>query len=45
LLRFLADLNIVPEQPITVAEATQYLGVMEIATKHDRVSIGYGVAC
>ena len=45
LLKFLADSNIVPEQPITVAEATPYLGVMEVATKHDRVSIGYNVAC
>jgi DtxR family Mn-dependent transcriptional regulator len=45
LLKFLADSNIVPEQPITVAEATPYLGVMEVATKHNRVSIGYNVAC
>ena len=45
LLKFLADWNIVPEQPITVAEATPYLGVMEVATKHNRVSICYNVAC
>ena len=44
LLRFLADSMIVPEQTITVAEATPYLGVMEVATKHDKVSIGYNVA-
>ena len=45
LLRFLSDSNIVPEQPITVAEATPYLGVMEVATKDCQVSIGYNVAC
>ena len=45
LLRFLSDSNIVPEQPITVAEATPYLGVMEVATNHYQVSIGYNVAC
>ena len=44
LLKFLADSMIVPEQPITVAEATPYLGVMEVTTKHDKVSIGYNVA-
>ena len=35
---------IIPEQPITVAEATPYLGVMEVVTQRDRVSIGYNVA-
>jgi len=35
---------IVPEQQITVAEATPYLGVMEVATQRDKVSIGYNVA-
>ena len=44
LLRFLADSMIIPEQPITVAEATPYLGVMEVVTQRDRVSIGYNVA-
>jgi DtxR family Mn-dependent transcriptional regulator len=44
LLKFLADSMIVPEQPISVAEATPYLGVMEVTTKHNKVSIGYNVA-
>ena len=44
LLKFLAESMIVPEQPITVAEATPYLGVMEVTTKRDKVSIGYNVA-
>ncbi len=44
LLKFLAESMIVPEQPITVAEATPYLGVMEVTTKHNKVSIGYNVA-
>ena len=44
LLKFLAESMIVPDQPITVAEATPYLGVMEVTTKHNKVSIGYNVA-
>ena len=44
LLKFLADSMIVPEQPITVSEATPYLGVIEVATPHNKVSIGYNVA-
>jgi len=44
LLKFLADSMIVPEQPISVAEATPYLGVMEVTTMHGKVSIGYNVA-
>ena len=44
LLRFLADSMIIPDQTVTVAEATPYLGVMEVATQRDRVSIGYNVA-
>ncbi|NQW23400.1 MAG: metal-dependent transcriptional regulator [SAR202 cluster bacterium] len=44
LLKFLADSMIIPEQTVTVAEATPYLGVMEVTTQHDRVSIGYNVA-
>jgi len=44
LLKFLAQSMIVPEHPITVAEATPYLGVMEVSTERDKVSIGYNVA-
>ena len=44
LLRFLADSMIVPEQPVTVSEAAAYLGVMEVETQKDKVSIGYNVA-
>ncbi len=44
LLRFLAGSMIVPEQSITVAEAAPYLGVMEVVTQGDKVSIGYNVA-
>lgn len=44
LLRFLVDSMLIPDQTITVAEATPYLGVMEVATQRDRVSIGYNVA-
>ena len=44
LLRFLAESMIIPEHTVTVAEATPYLGVMEVATQRDRVSIGYNVA-
>ncbi len=44
LLRFLVDSMLIPDESITVAEATPYLGVMEVATQRDRVSIGYNVA-
>ena len=44
LLRFLADSLLIPEHDVTVAEATPYLGVMEVTTQQDRVSIGYNVA-
>ena len=44
LLRFLVESMLIPEQSITVAEATPYLGVMELVTQRDRVSIGYNVA-
>ena len=44
LLRFLAKSMIIPEHSVTVAEAAPYLGVMEVATQQDRVSIGYNVA-
>ena len=44
LLRFLADSMIVPEQEITVTEATPYLGVLQVTTARDQVSMGYNVA-
>ena len=44
LLRFLADSMIIPEHTVTVAEAAPYLGVMEVDTQRNRVSIGYNVA-
>ena len=44
LLKFLADSQIVPEAEITVADATPFLGVMEVATQHGQVSMGFNVA-
>ena len=44
LLRFLSDSEIVPEQSVTVADATPFLGVMELATSQGQVSMGYTVA-
>ena len=44
LLKFLADSNIVPEQAVTVVDATPFLGVMEVATEQGQVSMGYTVA-
>ena len=44
LLKFLADSQIVPEQEITVADATPFLGVMELATQQGPVSMGFNVA-
>ncbi len=44
LLKFLADSMIIPECQVTVAEAAPYLGVMEVETQQDKVSIGYNVA-
>lgn len=44
LLRFLADSMIIPEHSVTVSEAAPYLGVMEVVTQRDSVSIGYNVA-
>ena len=44
LLHFLDGAQIVPESPISVAEATPYLGVMTVATSRDQVSIGFNVA-
>ena len=44
LLRFLSDSMIVPECQVTVVEAAPYLGVLEVATQKEKVSIGYNVA-
>ena len=44
LLRFLVESLIIPDQEITVLEATPYLGVLAIATSGGQVSIGYDVA-
>ncbi len=44
LLKFLASSEIVPGQRVTVAEATPFLGVMEVATERSQVSMGYTVA-
>ncbi len=44
LLRFLSDSMIVPECQVTVVEAAPYLGVLEVATQREKVSIGYSVA-
>lgn len=44
LLRFLAECMIVPECEVTVIEAAPYLGVLQVATQQDKVSIGYNVA-
>ena len=44
LLRFLDESKIVPDCEITVLDAAPYLGVMEVATQRDKVSIGYNVA-
>ena len=44
LLKFLSDSEIVPEQTVTIAGATPFLGVMEVATEQGQVSMGYTVA-
>lgn len=44
LLRFLSDSEIVPEQTVTIAGATPFLGVMEVATEQGQVSMGITVA-
>ena len=45
LIKFLADSEIIPEQTVTVAGATPFLGVMELATEQGQVSMGFTVAC
>ncbi len=44
LLEFLADAQLIPDHPVTISGATPYLGVMEVETRKNRVSIGYNVA-
>jgi len=44
LLRFLAGARLVPYHRVTLLEAMPYLGVMQVETEVDRVSIGYDVA-
>ena len=44
LLCFLVESLIIPDQEVTVLEATPYLGVLTMATSTDQVSLGYGVA-
>ena len=44
LLKFLDGAALVPERRITLVAAQPYLGVMQVATEVERVSIGYNVA-
>ena len=44
LLKFLAGAALVPERPITLLEGMPYLGVIQVETEIDRISIGYNVA-
>ena len=44
LLRYLVESMIIPDEEITVLEATPYLGVLKISTARDQVSMGYDVA-
>ncbi len=44
LLKFLAGARLVPYHRVTLLEAMPYLGVMQVETEVDRVSIGYDVA-
>ena len=44
LLRYLVDSMIIPDQEIKVVAATPYLGVLEVSTQRETVSIGYNVA-
>lgn len=45
LLKFLSDSEIIPERTVTVAGATPFLGVIEVATGQRQVSMGFTVAC
>ena len=44
MLRFLTGARLVPYPRVTMLEAIPYLGVMQVETEVDRVSIGYDVA-
>ncbi len=44
MLKFLDGTRLVPGQRMTLLEAIPYLGVMQVETEVDRVSIGYDVA-
>ena len=44
LLKFLDAARLVPERRITLLEGMPYLGVMQVETEVDRISIGYNVA-
>ena len=44
LLKFLGGAQLVPEHRITLLEGMPYLGVMQVETEVDRISIGYNVA-
>ena len=44
LIRFLDGAHLVPGRRMTLLEAMPYLGVMQVETEVDRVSIGYDVA-
>ena len=44
LLKFLGGAQLVPERRITLLEGMPYLGVMQVETEVDRISIGYNVA-
>ena len=44
LLKFLGGAQLVPERRITLVEAMPYLGVMQVETEVEQISIGYSVA-
>jgi DtxR family Mn-dependent transcriptional regulator len=44
LLEFLGACEIVPDCEVAVTKATPYLGVVQVATQKDSVSLGYNVA-
>lgn len=44
LLKFLSAARLVPERRIRLLEGMPYLGVMQVETEIDRISIGYNVA-
>jgi Fe2+ transport system protein FeoA len=44
LLHFLVDSMIVPDHEIKIVGAAPYLGVLQVSTQKDTLSIGYNVA-